>query len=212
MELKGLQAKPELNGQRGVVVGAIDAASGRYPVQLEDGRGPFSLKPENLRAIAGGTAGDASPAASAAGKEPEQTEGSVQEAIGEVAGSEGEGITTAVSSSISAPPPPPPRPSLDAAVKSMRRFLDDEAGASEAALFAIPSGEGSSLPDAFRRFMDDPDADFEGDGLMVLDVKPAAPSSKAAAKTAAAGGAPGVAAGKNDAAVICIDDDDDDDD
>jgi hypothetical protein len=50
VELRGLQAKPELNGQRGVVVGS-DAASGRCEVKLEDGRGPFSLKVENLRLI-----------------------------------------------------------------------------------------------------------------------------------------------------------------
>ena len=47
VELRGLQAKPELNGQRGEVTG-FDAASGRLKVRLGDGRGPFSLKPENL--------------------------------------------------------------------------------------------------------------------------------------------------------------------
>ena len=47
VELHGLKAKPELNGQRGVVVG-FDAASGRCKVKLEDGRGPFKLKVGNL--------------------------------------------------------------------------------------------------------------------------------------------------------------------
>ena len=44
MELHGLKAKPELNGQRGVVTG-FDAASGRRQVQLSE---LFSLKAENL--------------------------------------------------------------------------------------------------------------------------------------------------------------------
>ena len=48
VELHGLKAKPELNGQRGVVEG-FDAASGRCKVKLEDGRGPFKLKVENLK-------------------------------------------------------------------------------------------------------------------------------------------------------------------
>ena len=48
VELHGLKAKPELNGQRGVVVG-FDAASGRCKVELEDGRGPFKLKVGNLK-------------------------------------------------------------------------------------------------------------------------------------------------------------------
>ena len=47
VQLRGLQAKPELNGQRGVVTG-FDASSGRCSVQLEDGRGPYKIKPENL--------------------------------------------------------------------------------------------------------------------------------------------------------------------
>ena len=47
VELRGLQAKPELNGQRGVVTG-FDAASGRCKVLLEDGRGPFRFKPGNI--------------------------------------------------------------------------------------------------------------------------------------------------------------------
>jgi TPR repeat protein len=47
VELRGLKGKPELNGQRGVVVG-FSAASGRCKVELEGGRGQFSLKPENI--------------------------------------------------------------------------------------------------------------------------------------------------------------------
>ena len=50
MQLRGLQAKPELNGQRGVVTG-FDASSGRCSVQLEDGRGPYKIKPGNLEAV-----------------------------------------------------------------------------------------------------------------------------------------------------------------
>ena len=50
VELRGLNAKPELNGQRGVVAG-FDAVSGRCKVKLNDGRGPFSLKPENLHVV-----------------------------------------------------------------------------------------------------------------------------------------------------------------
>ena len=47
MQLRGLKAKPELNGQRGVVTG-FDAPNGRCSVQLEDGRGPYKIKPGNL--------------------------------------------------------------------------------------------------------------------------------------------------------------------
>ena len=50
VQLRGLKAKPELNGQRGVVTG-FDASSGRCSVQLEDGRGPFSIKPANLAEV-----------------------------------------------------------------------------------------------------------------------------------------------------------------
>ena len=45
--LFGLKGKPELNGQPGVVTEFV-AASGRLKVNLEDGRGPFSLLPKNL--------------------------------------------------------------------------------------------------------------------------------------------------------------------
>ena len=47
VELRGLQAKPELNGGWGVVAG-FDAASGRIKVKLEDGRGPFKFKADNV--------------------------------------------------------------------------------------------------------------------------------------------------------------------
>ena len=50
VHLCGLQAKPELNGQRGVVTD-FDASSGRCSVQLEDGRGPYKIKPENLEMV-----------------------------------------------------------------------------------------------------------------------------------------------------------------
>ena len=45
--LFGLKGKPELHGQPGVVTEFV-AASGRLKVNLEDGRGPFSLLPKNL--------------------------------------------------------------------------------------------------------------------------------------------------------------------
>ena len=48
VQLRGHKSKPELNGQRGVVTG-FDASSGRCSVQLEDGRGPYKIKLENLR-------------------------------------------------------------------------------------------------------------------------------------------------------------------
>lgn len=48
VELHGLVNKPELNGVRGVVVAFI-AKTGRSAVTLEDGRGPFDIKQENLR-------------------------------------------------------------------------------------------------------------------------------------------------------------------
>ena len=47
VELHGLNAK-KLNRQRGEVVG-FDASSGRCEVKLDDGRGPYRLKPENLK-------------------------------------------------------------------------------------------------------------------------------------------------------------------
>ena len=47
VELHSLNAK-KLNGQRGEVVGFV-ASSGRYEVKLDDGRGPYGLKPENLK-------------------------------------------------------------------------------------------------------------------------------------------------------------------
>ena len=50
VQLRGLKAKPELNGQRGVVTG-FDASNGRCSVQLEDGRGPYNIKPENLGVV-----------------------------------------------------------------------------------------------------------------------------------------------------------------
>ena len=50
VQLRGLQAKPELNGQRGVVTGFI-ASAGRCSVQLEDGRGPFNIKLKNLEVV-----------------------------------------------------------------------------------------------------------------------------------------------------------------
>ena len=52
VELHGLKAKPQLNGQYGIVVGYV-LSSGRCTVVLEDGRGEtktkMSIKPENLK-------------------------------------------------------------------------------------------------------------------------------------------------------------------
>ena len=47
VELHGLKVK-KLNRQCGEVVG-FDAASERCKVTLDDGRGPYGLKPENLK-------------------------------------------------------------------------------------------------------------------------------------------------------------------
>ena len=47
VELHGLKAK-KLNRQRGEMVGFV-ASSGRCEVKLDDGRGPYSLKAENLK-------------------------------------------------------------------------------------------------------------------------------------------------------------------
>ena len=47
VEVHGLNAK-KLNRQRGEVVG-FDASSGRCEVKLDDGRGLYRLKPENLK-------------------------------------------------------------------------------------------------------------------------------------------------------------------
>jgi TPR repeat protein len=49
VELFGLLAKPELNGRKGIV-SALNGLTGRYVVLLDDGTGPFNLKPENVRA------------------------------------------------------------------------------------------------------------------------------------------------------------------
>ena len=57
VEFAGLVAKPELNGQTGTVHGALDAASGRCAVRLDDGRGPFNFRPENLRLVGFGGGG-----------------------------------------------------------------------------------------------------------------------------------------------------------
>ena len=45
--LHSLKARPELNGQSGVVTGFV-VAEKRIAVTLDDGRGPFKLRPENL--------------------------------------------------------------------------------------------------------------------------------------------------------------------
>jgi len=48
VELKGLKAKPELNGQAGLVV-AFVASSGRFSVTVDGGKGTFDLRPQNLK-------------------------------------------------------------------------------------------------------------------------------------------------------------------
>ena len=51
VELRGLQAKPELNGRRGVVVKFVSSTE-RYRVQLDgEGGREFSLKAENLLVV-----------------------------------------------------------------------------------------------------------------------------------------------------------------
>jgi hypothetical protein len=47
VELRGLRAKPELNGQQGEVTN-FDESTERCSVQLDDGRGRYNIKPENL--------------------------------------------------------------------------------------------------------------------------------------------------------------------
>jgi hypothetical protein len=64
--LCGLLAKPELNGQRGAVVG-YRLAEDRFLVLLDDGRGPYKLKAKNLRSAPGGPAETKAAAAEASG-------------------------------------------------------------------------------------------------------------------------------------------------
>ena len=59
------------------------------------------------------------------------------------------------------------------AIQAMKSFLDAEASACEAALYAIPSG-GSRLPDAFKEFIDDPSGvNLDSDGVEVVSVQAA---------------------------------------
>ena len=51
VELQGLKSRPELNGQRGVVIGEKVAATGRVAVAISGGEG-ILLKLENLRVVA----------------------------------------------------------------------------------------------------------------------------------------------------------------
>ena len=48
----GLEGRPELNGQRGVIVGSYDETKGRYGVQLGSGGPPMLLKPDSLATVA----------------------------------------------------------------------------------------------------------------------------------------------------------------
>lgn len=48
IEVQGLNARPELNGMRGVIKES-DSASGRFTVELDGGLGQFKLKPDNLK-------------------------------------------------------------------------------------------------------------------------------------------------------------------
>jgi len=63
--LRGLVAKPELNGLVGVVAGGPSAKTGRLAVRLDNGQGgvqgPFQLKPENLVSLDGGVLGVSAP-------------------------------------------------------------------------------------------------------------------------------------------------------
>ena len=51
--IHSLNARPDLNGRRGVVVTELDAAKGRIGVQIEGEDKPLALKPANLEAQAG---------------------------------------------------------------------------------------------------------------------------------------------------------------
>lgn len=55
VELHSLQAKPELNGQRGTVI-EFDRLSGRFSIALYNGSPPVALKPANVMAAYVGTA------------------------------------------------------------------------------------------------------------------------------------------------------------
>jgi TPR repeat protein len=53
VELRGIKARPSddvLNGQQGSVT-AFNASTGRCSVQLDDGRGPINVKPENVKPL-----------------------------------------------------------------------------------------------------------------------------------------------------------------
>ena len=50
VELRGLQAKPDLNGKRGRVMTFV-ALSGRYAIRVDD-HGHFNVKPKNLFPLA----------------------------------------------------------------------------------------------------------------------------------------------------------------
>jgi hypothetical protein len=65
VELFGLQARPELNGRKGVAQSFL-ASAGRYAVLLDDGAGPFRIKPANLSVVPHPTATAGALAAAAA--------------------------------------------------------------------------------------------------------------------------------------------------
>ena len=53
VELRGIKTRPSdgaLNGQQGSVT-AFNASTGRCSVQLDDGRGPINVKPENVKQL-----------------------------------------------------------------------------------------------------------------------------------------------------------------
>ena len=47
--MHSLNARPDLNGRRGIVVTELDAAKGRVGVQMEGEDKPLALKPANLK-------------------------------------------------------------------------------------------------------------------------------------------------------------------
>ena len=52
VEIKGLQGKPELNGQRGTITAPL-TAKGRWPVRVDGAATEVTIKPDNLVALTG---------------------------------------------------------------------------------------------------------------------------------------------------------------
>ena len=72
VEIKDLQSKPELNGQRGTITAPLNA-SGRWPVRVDGGADEVAIKPDNLSLVPAVPAGNAVPVAAADKTEPKPT-------------------------------------------------------------------------------------------------------------------------------------------